>query len=73
VKRFTEYGSGMWKRVAEYVQRNLKQPIQDENGNILDTKITNHQCGERYKHHLDPLRKARNCGPWTKEEVRQKS
>lgn len=66
---YAEFGIGMWKRVAEYVQKHLKEPIRDENGNIISSRIGNHQCGERYKHHLDPSIKQRKSGPWSEEEV----
>jgi hypothetical protein len=69
VRRFAEFGIGMWKKVAEFVQANIKDPIVDENGNIVDANITNHQCGERYKHHLDPSIQNKKKGPWTDEEV----
>jgi hypothetical protein len=69
VNIYSKYGVGMWKKVAEYVQKNLKEPSRDENGNVVLTVLTNHQCGERYKHHLDPSIKQRNCEPWTSVEV----
>lgn len=59
----------MWKKVAEYVSQHMTQPILDDAGNIYEVKITNHQCGERYKHHLDPNIQHRNTDPWTNEEV----
>jgi hypothetical protein len=69
VNIYSKYGVGMWKKVAEYVQKNVKEPSRDENGNIVQTVLTNHQCGERYKHHLDPSIKQRNSDPWTSLEV----
>jgi hypothetical protein len=69
VKLFGDFGVGMWKKVAIHIQSHLKVPLIDEKGNIVDTKITNHQCGERYKHHLDPTVKARKIGPWSPDEV----
>ena len=62
-------GVGMWKKVAEYVSQHMTQPILDDAGNPYEVKITNHQCGERYKHHLDPNIQQRNTDPWTDEEV----
>jgi hypothetical protein len=31
--------------------------------------VSNHQCGERYKHHLDPQLDIRKAGPWSESDV----
>jgi hypothetical protein len=69
VQLYSGFGLGLWKKVAGHVQSHLKSPLIDEKGNIVESKITNHQCGERYKHHLDPTVKARKIGAWSPDEV----
>ncbi len=66
MEKHSGHGVGMWKKVAEYVSMNLGVK-NDSHGNPI---ISNHQCGERYKHHLDPALDSRKAGPWTDEDVK---
>lgn len=59
-EKYTGHGVGMWKKVAEYVTAGT---------GAAPGVISNHQCGERYKHHLDPALESRKSGPWTDEDV----
>lgn len=67
---YKDYKVGMWKKVAQYVSAHLT--VKDPTPNDLENCqliVTNHQCGERYKHHLHPDIQSRNSGPWSEEEV----
>lgn len=66
---FGKSGVGMWKKVADYVNAGVNYTFLDENNKPVDFVITNHQCGERYKHHIDPSLQVKKKGPWTEEEV----
>jgi hypothetical protein len=61
---------GAWKKVAQYISAHMlysdPTPSQLESSPLI---VSNHQCGERYKHHLHPEIKQRKIGPWTHEEV----
>ncbi len=61
---------GMWKKVAQYVSAHLIIPNPTpEDYETCQLIVTNHQCGERYKHHLHPDIKYKKTGPWTEDEV----
>ncbi len=67
VELYKDCKVGMWKKVAHYVSSRIPQSSSDaENGKCV---VTNHQCGERYKHHLHPDIQSKKTGPWTDEEV----
>jgi hypothetical protein len=59
----------MWKKVADFVNAGINYTFLDENNQPVDFVITNHQCGERYKHHIDPSLDVKKKGPWTEDEV----
>eukprot|EP01039_Chlorochromonas_danica_P003294 gene3294-3613_t len=69
VELYGKSGVGMWKKVADYVNAGINYTFIDELGQPVDFVITNHQCGERYKHHIDPSLNVKKKGPWAEEEV----
>lgn len=69
VELYGQSGVGMWKKVADYVNAGINYTFVDETGQTVDFVITNHQCGERYKHHIDPSLQIKKKGPWANEEV----
>lgn len=69
VELYGQSGVGMWKKVADFVNAGINYTFVDETGQTVDFAITNHQCGERYKHHIDPSLQIKKKGPWANEEV----